>query len=424
MTMENILEHIDLPNDIDVELALIGWVISNNALIASLTRIQPEDFYSFQHAETWKAMQSLYASGKPITPFTIKPLIVDLKEFSEVGGINKYLAAAVTSSVTYPYPLEMEKYLVDLSKKRAIITACRDIDLLDEKSPDEIASHLGKMVDQVLNARSGDDFMDNFLVTERILQALKDERKPVSTGIAKLDEAMDGGFYNGKIYGFAARKKIGKTILAGTISHNLNMQAVKHLFICGEMSNEEIQQRVLSRVLDVYPSAFRTEYGRTSKFSKDIADYAIKMPRNVLYKNAPGLTFSELRTMLSVAVDRHGVRGFILDYWQLVGGKSKSQSEASHLDEVAQYLADFCRKRNVWGMVMAQINQEGNTRGGEGMRLAFDQVYHIRAPEDDPSNSGRYLEMMETRYTKWMNIGSEMQPGLRLKEKGPYFDAD
>ena len=68
-----------------------------------------------------------------------------------------------------------------------------------------------------------------------------------------------------------------------------------------------------------------------------------------------------------------------------------------------------------------KINQEGNTRGGEGLRLAFDQVYHMRAPNDDPSRSGRWLEMIDTRYTKWANIGSETAPGLTLEEKGLYF---
>jgi hypothetical protein len=87
---------------------------------------------------------------------------------------------------------------------------------------------------------------------------------------------------------------------------------------------------------------------------------------------------------------------------------------------VAQWIADYARRENLWTLVMAQINQEGNTRGGEGLRLAFDQVYQIHRP--DLGKSETWIEMMETRYTAWENIGSEEIPGLYLIQKGPYFN--
>jgi hypothetical protein len=97
------------------------------------------------------------------------------------------------------------------------------------------------------------------------------------------------------------------------------------------------------------------------------------------------------------------------------------------LDEVAQWFADFGRKNGIWTITMAQINQDGNTRGGEGIRLAFDQVYKIRGmgeeeKEEDISRPDRWIEMMDTRYTEWMNIGSQLQPGLFMNPKGPFFE--
>ena len=98
------------------------------------------------------------------------------------------------------------------------------------------------------------------------------------------------------------------------------------------------------------------------------------------------------------------ITGIIFDYWQLVSGKDKRKSTAEHLDEVAQWIADYCRRGILWSIVMGQINQEGNTRGGEGMRLAFDQVYQIHRP--DLGKSETWIAMMETRYTA-------SEPGLR-----------
>ena len=61
------------------------------------------------------------------------------------------------------------------------------------------------------------------------------------------------------------------------------------------------------------------------------------------------------------------------------------------------------------------------------MRLAFDQVYQMHpvagmGGEADVSQPGRWLEMMDTRYTRWTNIGNAEYPRLFLHERGIYFD--
>jgi replicative DNA helicase len=407
-----------LPHNIDTEYALIGHVLCNNEIIGRLTKISPDDFYSQQHSDIWKAMQTIFHAENSISPFTILPLLPNPKIFRDAGGAINYLAGSISWTITHPYPADQEVYLIGLAQQRRLEHACRSIG----GDPKDSARILMDAAESVMNEAPTDTIFDNFQITENILNDLKENKKPDNTGFKSLNEAMGGGLYPGKSYGVAARKKMGKTTLAGTISHNLNLTGVRHLFICGEMSSEEIQQRTLCRATDSYPSAFRTEYGKSDHFAAKIAQYAISMPRNTLFKNSPGLTFDEMKQIYTTAIDRHNIKGVILDYWQLVGGKAKNQSDAAHLDEVAQWIANYSRKRGVWSIVMAQINQDGNTRGGEGIRMAFDQVYNLQAPENDPSRSGRWLEMMETRYTKWMNIGSKTRDGFIMNEKGPYFE--
>lgn len=210
------------------------------------------------------------------------------------------------------------------------------------------------------------------------------------------------------------------TITASTISWNLNLQGVKHLFIAGEMGAEEIHERNLARALNCYPSHFRGPHRDDPAFLTRIAEVAVQTKRCIIYQDAPGLTFNDLRRYVASAIYQHKIQGIILDYWQLVGGKDAKRSTAEHLDGVAQWIADFCRQHGIWSVTMAQINQEGNTRGGEGIRLAFDQVYELH--REDISQPYAWLEMRDTRYTKWMNIGSKDIPGLFMNEKGPYFE--
>jgi replicative DNA helicase len=398
------------------EYQLIGWVLTDNSFLANVFYLGKEAFDYCLHAEIWQAMKALNRQGKEITPFTLRPLL----RADEEGFLPmmQYLAQSISSSLLLPNPLGAAKYLHELHQKRKLTQACNSFN-----SADSLQGNMARIsrAMQDIAADSGDnDFEDNLEVADRILKDMANTKLPYATGIRRLDEAMDGGLYDCKSYGFAARKKVGKTALAATISANLNMAGVKHLFICGEMSPKEIHQRVLARHADIFPSAFRNEYGKSNDCADKVFSAIQNTPRNTLYKNAPGLTFEALRQVCTLAVEKHAVRGVILDYWQLVGGKAKNQSTAEHLDEVAQWIADFGRTYQVWTITMAQLNQEDNTRGGEGIRLAFDQLYQLH--RENLTQPYSWLEMMETRYTQWRNVGSKEDPRLYMNEKGPFFE--
>jgi replicative DNA helicase len=374
-------------------------------------------------------MQDLHAKGDPVTPFNVILDPSTLSIVNEAGGITRYLGSAVANSLSLVHPVEEAKLLVRMSQKREFIIACQRSALMaaspsDDQTADEHAAHLNTDIERIIRGYGIPDFQNDFEISQGILADMKDQRQPFSTGLGKLDTLMGGGLYPGRSYGFAARKKVGKTVLASTISCNLNLEGVKHLFICGEMSPKEIHQRNLARLTNSFPSEFRNEYSQNKSFETKVASAAFASKRCILYHNAPGLTFTELKRVASSAVFRHSIKGFILDYWQLVGGKEKGKSTSEHLDEVAQWIADFGRKHGVWTITFAQINQEGNTRGGEGIRMAFDQVYQIRGmgENEDISFPDRWLEMMDTRYTAWGNIGSAIQAGLSMNPKGPYFE--
>jgi len=400
---------IDLKNhSLPAEAAIIADVLINPEYLTNCYELLPEHFYSKAHAIIWEAINNQFDNKEPISLFSIAGKFKDSPLFEEAGGAVKYLSGCLSQTTLYPHSGETIRYLIDLARKRALEYACQTSNLDDV---------IQAVADYKTSLQKG-EFFDNYQITEKILDSLKTDTNSYSTGLKLLDEAMDGGVYPKKSYGFAARKKMGKTMLGATLSHNLNLSGVKHLFICGEMSPEEIQTRILCRVMDCYQSKFR-KYDEN--FSKELAQKMRAMPKNVIYRNAPALTFDELKQCLDESVSKFKIKGLILDYWQLVGGKPKSKSNSEHLDEVAQWIADYCRKKDLFSIVFAQINQEGNTRGGEGIRLAFDQVYELKAPKDDPSRSGRWLEMRDTRYTKWINIGSDETSKLFLQEKGLYF---
>ena len=84
----------------------------------------------------------------------------------------------------------------------------------------------------------------------------------------------------------------------------------------------------------------------------------------------------------------------------------------------AGVLTDLTRREGVFVIVAAQVNQDGNTRGGEGLRLACDLYSTLHRDKDD---DGAWLEMGEIRISFYRNVGSKIDPGLILDPHGPHF---
>ena len=402
-------------HDISLEQQLLGTILTYNDALTQLEGLQASHFYDPSHREIYSAILGMVASNEKISIAKLG-LIADRSYIASLAASRALLDVKGAADI-----------LIELAERRSIDGHARlAMDVLERggSSVDALKLLAPLVSGDALVAQSR-AMHDSGAVTDEIIQDLLNDARPTLTGIQKLDECMGGGMYPGKAYGIAARKKVGKTIMLGTISHNMNMAGVKHLFICGEMGEREIHQRVLARALDIYPSAFRTGYAERPEIIKKIIDYNRQAPRNTIYLDAPGITFDRLKHAVVTAHMRHGIQGFILDYWQLVSGKDGKASEAYHLGEVAQWIAEIGRKLGIWSLTAAQINQDGNTRGGEGMRLAFDQVYHLQPVGEnggDITLPGRWMELMDTRYTQWANIGSENMAGLMLNEKGLFFE--
>jgi replicative DNA helicase len=231
-----------------------------------------------------------------------------------------------------------------------------------------------------------------------------------STGIPQLDDRMGGGMASGRVYGLAGAEKGGKTMLASTISYNLSEANVEHLYVCMEMGDEDIYKRMLAR-----KNGFNA-----SKFLKERIDVSqLKPTMGVRFLDCAGIAMDELENKLLAAVVKLKVKGIIIDYWQLIRGQGKNESEEKHLRSVAQRLADFAKKHRVWVLVLSQMNEDGKTFAGRGLGKACDQLYSIHNVKDKPDQ--RWLKMNASRYTFTHDIGSETDGAFVIDKIGPHM---
>lgn len=391
--------------DLEIERQMLAVILQDNGIIERLG-LREEIFAHPLHRLLYEIMRRTIHRGATVTVVALSTAVPEAPNYPLVVAET---FAVVSEAQRYATTL---RELAARRKVREIADGLRARAQDMTVSVDEIVANATAALMGTPTGRQGSR---KRAVAERIIESLRKPLAVYSTGLPTLNEAMGGGLMAGKLYGIAARKKIGKTLLLGSISHNLNHAGIPHLFIALEMSSEEIEQRNIARQRGFNSIKFLTR--DLPDLENRVADYIATVPDNTIYEHAPGAGFDEIRAMIGRA-RLAGIKGVVLDYLQLVGGKGKTETEEAHTRAVSQWLADEARRCGLWAIVAAQLNQDGNTRGGEGLRLACDQYYVLHREKDQ---IGAWLQCQESRYTILQSVGSESVPGFWLHSRGPHF---
>jgi replicative DNA helicase len=396
----------------EAEQALLGAILQQNPCWFKVCTIAaPEHFADPFHGRIYAAAGRMIEAGQLANAITLK---AEIDTDPAMHGVNKSYAQIIASSVVTI--INIEDYAVairDLWMRRQMIERCQEIITTAQSSFDQPADEtaLAALNDMNTICRTGRPTgISKKRVAEQIVEGIMQPPPRFETGITALDSAMAGGFYAGKLYGFGARKKTGKTTLLATFSHNLDYRGTRNSFFAGEMSPTEIEHKNAARALGINPIAFLKRPDRA--LASRVAEYAADLYETTLYESIPGITLDQLTRKMSQHIIQHGSRVIFIDYWQIIQGRRPDDSQEQHQARVAQLLADFARRNNVAIVIAAQLNQEGNSRGGEGIKLACDCYFVLHREKGDKA---AWLEMEESRYVPYTNVGkSSLDPGLWL----------
>jgi replicative DNA helicase len=245
-------------------------------------------------------------------------------------------------------------------------------------------------------------------------------KEMVTTGITTLDYLMQGGLQQTRMYGIGGVFGRGKTVLLGSISDNLNLSGIPHLFLSLETPPEDIEARHAARHMNINASCLMdstdTEYDR---FVSKAQEYQDRVPDKVRYDYAPGATIGDIHRKILAAKARHGCRGVIIDYWQLITGRERGQNQDQHLANVANRLAAIARQEGIWIVIAAQVDERGRLIDSNSLLRAASLFVRI---ERDVNGPDLHFTTEKSNYTPYADTGSESVPGMIFdQEVGPYF---
>lgn len=412
----------------DAESALLAAILNTNAVYFRVaTFCRPADFADALLGRIFEAMGRLIERGQLADVLTLKDQFDRDPGLAGAGG-DKYLARLANSVITIINAEDYGRTIRDLADRRRLRDICGDAirdaeDVIIERPASQIAADLAADVTQSI-ARER-ELESVGLVAARVVDSLKVDLVCYPTGLSCIDRVIGGGLFPGKFYGLPARHKAGKTMLASTISWHMNRAQVPHLYFALEMGADEITQRMLAKDMGCNSLVF---LDKTKRQSPDFiaragsAAVGLQSKTGLNFQARPRMTKEDIRQTIARAALVDGIKGFIVDYLQLVTGQERGESTATHLDNVTQMVAEMCKRYGLWGIATAQTNQEGNIRGGEGLLNACDMTLCVHRIEGAAGPDRAWLEMMATRFTPKRDIGSASDPALEIDTRaGPMF---
>lgn len=168
----------------------------------------------------------------------------------------------------------------------------------------------------------------------------------LTTGLEDLDRSIQG-MQDGNLIIIAGRPAMGKSVLAQNIAQHNALRGKNTLFFSLEMTEQEIQQRLVSSVSGVDYGAIQNATCMNSSLSTDLMIDGISRIKKgkFIIDDSSSLSIEELKAK-TIAYDRkHGkVDLIVVDYLQLLSAKAESRfQEVSIISRELKSLAKLIK---------------------------------------------------------------------------------
>jgi len=353
-------------------------LLSRDAIVDAVEICGADDFYKPAHGHVFDAVCSLYSQGEPVDPVTVADELRRGDLLEAVGGP----ASLISLQANTPATSNASRYariVEEHSLLRRLIGVAGEIAELAYSVPEDIGGAVDRaetMVFHVAQRRVTDTTRPlHDLLSDQLdrLEALYERGETITgvpTGFVDLDEQL-AGLQPSNLITVGARPAMGKTSFALNLAAHAAMEArVPVLLFSLEMSHLEITQRLLCAEARVDASRMRN--GRLLDSDWPKIQHAIGRlgEAPIFVDDNPNVTVMDIRAKARRLKSREGLGLVVVDYLQLMSGRSSAENRQVEISEISRGLKILARELQVPVVALSQLSRNLEMRADKRPMLA------------------------------------------------------
>ena len=359
------------PQNLDAEQSILGAVLlENSALNKALEVIVEEDFHRGAHRTIFAGMIELADRNEVVDQITLTEWLKTKGQLEQVGGAA-YVAELVqavpsASNIRYHCKIVREKSLLRGLIRTATEIVTKGYDGLGES--EDLLEYAEREIFRLAQGRLARSFVPMLQVLKESIEIVdrlsknKERITGVPTGYHLIDH-MTAGLQQSDLIIIAGRPSMGKTSLALGMAEYAAIRANRTVGIFSlEMSQAQLVLRMLSSQASLDSHALRTGQ-LTPENWHALCAAADRLERaKVFIDDSGGLTVQQMRSKARRLKAEHGLDLLIIDYLQLMQGRSDSESRQQEISDISRSLKALAKELDIPVVALSQLSRAVENR--------------------------------------------------------------
>ncbi|MBU0566567.1 replicative DNA helicase [bacterium] len=360
------------PQSLEAETSLLGAMLLDKDAISNSIEIlgEGEVFYRGAHQRIYQAILDLYEKNEPVDIVTLTESLKERGDLEAIGGTT-YLTTLLNSVASAANAAYYARIVKEKGTLRGLIKAADQISNLAYEEEGDVPFILDKseqLIFNVFQARISRGFVslkdmlhDSFEVIEELARR-KEHITGVPTGFIDLDN-LTSGFQPSDLIIIAGRPSMGKSSLALNIVQYAGVKTkVPTAIFSLEMSREQVVQRLLCAEARVDAHKLRTGYLSDSDWPKLTTAAGVLSETPIYIDDSPAISVLELRAKARRLKAKHNLGLIVIDYLQLMQGRTGSESRQQEVSEISRNLKSLARELNIPVVALSQLSRAVEAR--------------------------------------------------------------
>ncbi len=357
-----------MPYSLEAEQSLLGSILIDPKCMDEVAAIMTaDDFYMPEHAEIYRAMQSMYLKSKNIDVVTLIEELVQTGTYDEAGG-REYLRLVAEAVPTAANAKDYAGIVRSKAVLRQLVEAGEDIAekaYAGEDDADVMVEYAETKVFRIAEGRENKSFThirDALIqVYDRLTKLSQDPDalRGTPTGFSALDNVIVG-MGDADLVLIGARPGMGKTSFVMNIATEAAIKTKKTVCVFNlEMSADQLANRMLSSEAQI--DSYKMRSGNLEPEDwKAIAHASSRLSETeILIDDTPGITVAGMRAKLR-RVKNLGL--VVVDYLQLMQSDRRSENRVNEVGDISRGLKLLAKELKVPVVCCAQLSRGPENR--------------------------------------------------------------